>query len=361
MSEKDYYKILGVSKDASQEDVKAAFRRLAHQHHPDKAGGDVEKFKEINAAYQILSDPEKRKKYDQFGSAYEQMGGGSGGFGGFDFSQAGFGPGGIKFEFGDMGDIFGDLFGMGGGRRGGRQARGRDIETEVRLTFREAAFGVEKPLQLYRLVECGECGATGAEKGSKTVKCRDCGGSGRTIQMQQTILGSFRSERTCQTCGGDGNVPEKICRKCAGTGFAKGTRDITLKIPAGVSDGDVLRVAGEGEPGGKNVRPGDLHVRMAVSRDPRFERRGFDIVSRLEVPMHKAALGAEVEVETLDGAVELKIPAGTQSGAVFRLKGKGIPHLKKSGRGDHLIETVILTPTKLSRKQRKTLEEWDGL
>jgi len=373
MPSKDLYETLGVPKSASEEDIKRAFRKLAHQYHPDKQGGDAEKFKEINAAYQVLSDKSKRQQYDQFGTTFDQAG--AGGPGGFDFSQGfgGFGGqgGGIKFDFGDLGgagglgDIFGDIFGnaMGGsgGRGARRESRGRHIEMDAKLTFLESVFGAEKELSVHRHIVCPDCEGVGAEKGSKSVECVQCAGSGQVRVVQQSIFGSIQSVRSCPRCHGAGKVPEKICRRCGGDGIVKGHKDLTLKIPAGVSDGEVLRVSGEGEAAEHGGRSGDLYVTLRVASDRRFERRGFDIVSKLEVPMVLATLGGDASVETVDGRVDLKIPAGTQSGQVFRLKGRGVPQLKRSGRGDHLVEAVVLTPGKLSRGQRRALEDWDKL
>ncbi len=367
MPNKDLYETLGVPKSASEEDIKRAFRKLAHQYHPDKQGGDADKFKEINAAYQVLSDKAKRQQYDQFGTTFDQAG--AGGPGGFDFSQ-GFGPGGIKFDFGDLGggmgglgDIFGDIFGgaAGGGRGGRREARGRHIEMDAKLTFLESVFGAEKELRVHRHVVCPGCEGVGAEKGSKTIDCVQCGGSGQVRVVQQSIFGTIQRVQSCPRCHGAGKVPEKACRQCGGEGIVKGQRDLTLKIPAGVSDGEVLRVSGEGEAGEHGARSGDLYVTLRVAADNRFVRRGFDIHSKLEIPMVLAALGGSASVETVDGKVDVKIPAGTQSGQVFRLKGRGVPQLKRSGRGDHLVEAVVLTPGRLSRGQRRALEGWDNL
>ncbi len=366
MAKKDYYEILGVPKGASEEDIKRAFRKLAHQHHPDMKGGSAEKFKEINEAYQVLSDKTKRQQYDQFGTTFDQAGSaGPGGFGGFDFGQGfgGFRNGG-QFDFGDLGDLsemFGGIFGGSAGGRTARAARGRHIEMDLKLGFKEAVFGADKDVEVYRRVVCDVCGGSGAEPGSKTIDCVQCGGSGQVRVVQRTILGSIQTVSVCPRCQGSGKVPEKKCRQCGGDGVVKGVKKLSLKIPAGVSDGEVLRVSGEGEPGERGGRPGDLYVTLRVAADPRFTRQGFEILSKIEIPMSQAALGGTVAVETVDGPVELKIPAGTQPGQTFRLRGKGVPLLKKSGRGDHLAEISVAIPRKLTKEQRRILEDWDNI
>ncbi len=357
----DYYDILGVPKGASDEEIKRAFRKLAHQYHPDKPGGNADKFKKINEAYQTLGDAEKRKRYDQFGPAYEQMGGTGGGFGGFG------GPGGMRFDFGDLGDVFGDIFGgaggpfadaFGGGRSRTREKRGRNIEMDIQLSFTEAAFGQERTIKLSKEMTCDACQGTGAEPGSKLADCLQCGGTGQVSRLQQTILGTIQTATTCPKCGGAGKIPEKSCRKCGGEGLIKGVKELTVKVPAGINDGEVLRMTGEGEVVGRGGRPGDLYLNIRIKPDHRFTREGFDVHSQKKVSFAKAALGGTVGVETIDGEVELKIPAGTQPGTVFRLKGKGIPFLKRNGRGDHHVEVVVHVPEKLTREQRKMLEEW---
>lgn len=361
MPKKDLYEILGVPKEASEEDIKRAFRKLAHQYHPDKQGGDAEKFKEINAAYQVLGDKQKRQQYDQFGTTFDQSGAP-----GFDFSQGfgGFGQGGVKFDFGDvggLGDIFGDIFGGASGGGGRREARGRHIEMDVRLTFKEAVFGAEKEMRINRNLVCPDCEGTGAEKGSKSIDCVQCGGTGRVTQVQQTVFGTFQTARTCPRCQGRGKVAEKACHRCGGETIIKGSKELKLKIPAGVSDGEVLRVGGEGEPGEHGARAGDLYVNLRVAADPQFTRQGSDILSKMEISVPLAALGGTVAVETVDGKVDLKIPAGTQPGTVFRLRGKGVPQLRRSGRGDHLVEIGVAVPRKLTREQKRVLEQWDEL
>jgi len=351
----DYYDILGVPKGASDEDIKRAFRKLAHQYHPDKPGGNADKFKKINEAYQTLGNAEKRQRYDQFGPGYEQMGGGpGGGFGGFG------GANGMRFDFGDLGDVFGDIFGGGSPFGGGRQRekRGRNIEMDVILSFTEAAFGLERTIKLNKEMACDACQGDGAEPGSKTVDCLQCGGAGQVRRVQQTILGNIQTATTCPKCEGAGKVAEKPCRKCGGEGLVKGIKELSVKIPAGINDGEVLRMTGEGETVGRGGRPGDLYLNIRIKPDHRFTREGFDVHSQKKISFAKAALGGTISVETIDGEVELKIPAGTQPGSVFRLKGKGIPFLKRSGRGDHHVEVTVHVPEKLTREQRKMFEEW---
>jgi molecular chaperone DnaJ len=350
---RDYYDILGVAKNASDDDIKRAFRKLAHEHHPDKPGGNVEKFKEINAAYQALGDAEKRRRYDQFGHAAENMGGAGGNpFGGF-------GGQGQQFDMNDLGDIFGDMFGMGGQARGGGRRgppQGGNIQMDVTITFAESAFGVSKDLRVYKTLRCEDCDASGAEKGTKRVSCSQCNGSGQMRQVRQTILGAMQVQTTCSKCGGEGSQPEKACKRCTGT--TKGEREISLQIPAGIDDGEVLRVTGEGEAAARGGRPGDLFLNVRVKADVRFEREGFDVRSVVDIPVSLAALGGTVSAETVDGAVDLKIPAGTQPGTLFRLRNKGITHLRRSGRGDHIVTVNVRIPRKLSREQKKALEDW---
>lgn len=346
---KDYYHILGVDKKASAEDLKKAFRALAHKHHPDKPGGNVEKFKEINEAYQALGDAEKRAKYDQFGSAaFDGSGGGGpnpfGGGGGFDFS--GFQGGGFE----DLGDIFGGMF--GGGRQ--RQQRGNDIQVDVDLSFKDAVFGVDRPVSLTKPSTCVRCGGVGGEPGSKMKSCHDCGGKGIKNVTQRTILGNVQTRVSCPSCDGEGEIPEKPCTECQGSGVARRKVSLTVTIPAGTDDGVVYRVRGEGE-AMRGGQAGDLLVRVHVEPDPRFEREGSTVYSSAKIGFTQAALGDDIDVETLDGTVELKIPAGTQGGAQFRLRGKGVP--SRSGRGDQVVTVEVVTPTKLSREQRELLEK----
>ncbi|MBI5037191.1 MAG: molecular chaperone DnaJ [Candidatus Kerfeldbacteria bacterium] len=359
---KDLYEILGVAKGATQDEIKKAYRKLAHQHHPDKQGGDEAKFKEINGAYQVLSDPERRQRYDQFGSQYEQAAGARGqGFSWEDFARAAGGAQGgqrVEYDFGDFGDIFGDIFGFGRrGGRGSRRSAGQDIQTTLTLTFREAVFGTEEVVELYKQVVCDHCQGNGAEPGAKIETCSTCGGRGQVEQVQQTILGAFRTAAVCSSCQGEGKKASKQCKQCGGDGRVRASEKIKVKIPAGIQEGESIRVSGKGEAGGRGAHPGDLYITMRVEPDPVFERKDDDILSTLEISFSQAALGDKVPVETLDGEVILKIPAGTQSGKVFRLGDKGVPHLRSRGRGDQLVTVQVVTPTKLSRKQKQLLEE----
>ena len=365
---KDYYHVLGVSKSASQDDVKAAFRKLAHQYHPDKPTGNEAKFKEINEAYQIVGDPEKRRKYDQFGSAaFEGNAGFSGGHGfngaGFDFS----GFQGAGFE--DLGDMFGDMFGFGGGRSSGsrkRKPKGSDVQIDLDLSFRDSVFGADKEVTLSKFDACERCGGLGAEPGTKMNDCSDCGGKGVKVVSQRTILGTFQTKVACPSCEGEGKIPEKRCTTCHGDGVTRGKKTLAIHVPAGVETGNVLRVRG----GGEAVRggtAGDLFVRLHVKNDTRFSREGSTIYSTLRVGFTQAALGASVETETVDGPTTVIIEAGTQGGTEIRVRNKGVvigggsdfAKASSDRRGDHVFVVEVVTPTKLSREQKKLLEELD--
>jgi molecular chaperone DnaJ len=349
---KDYYDILGVKKGASAEELQKAYRGLAHKYHPDKSSGDEKKFKEINEAYQVLKDPQKRSQYDQFGQTFDQRGGGGAGFGGFeDFSSA-FGGQAGGFNF-DLGDLFGGAF--GGGQRGGQSKTGGDIEVELTIAFRDAAFGVEKKITIDKQVHCDVCKGDGAEPGSAIKTCTTCKGSGT---VARTIAFGIAMQAPCTTCHGAGKMPEKPCKHCKGRGIVRGEKVLTLKIPAGIDDGQSMRVSGEGQAGEHGARPGDLYVRIQVVPDPVFKRKGFDVYTSAEVSFAQAALGDKIDVETLDGPVSLKITEGTQSGTQFRLRDHGVPHLQGKGRGDQYVQVIVKTPTQLSRKQRKLLEEF---
>lgn len=364
---KDYYDILAVSKSASPDEIKKAFRKLAHEYHPDKAGGDEKKFKEINEAYQVLSNLEKRQQYDQFGTTFEQAQrqGGFTGFNGFrdfsNFADAFRSGGGQQFEFdlGDFGDIFEDLGGMFGfgsqrkARRAGAR-RGSDIEVNINLDFQQAVFGAEKIIELNKEVGCSNCGGSGAEPGSELIECPTCRGRG---QVAQNIGFGINLAATCPACGGAGQRQAKLCSQCRGQGRLKEMRKIKVKIPAGIASGQAIRLASEGQAGVRGGPAGDLYVRVQVLSDDNFERQGDDLLVKLPISFTQAALGAKIEIQTLDGAVRLKIPEGTQTGKVFRLRGHGVPHLHSSGRGDLLVEVVVQTPTRLSRRQKEILRE----
>ncbi|MEI7742085.1 MAG: molecular chaperone DnaJ [bacterium] len=355
---KDYYSILGVAKGASEDEIKNAFRKLAHQHHPDKQGGDALKFKEINEAYQVLGNKDKRAKYDQFGSAaFDGSGGGgpgAGGFGGF----GGFNPNdfqNINVDFGDLGDTLGNMFGFGGSRGGGggreRSTRGSDIEVDLDLTFKEAAFGVAKEVGIYKGVRCDRCAGGGVEPGSKMNKCSTCDGKGRVQTAARPIFGVMQSVRDCSECDGRGEKPEKSCSSCRGTGVKKEQTRITLRIPAGVDEGGIMKIRGEGEAGPHGGSQGDLYIKLHVIADKQFDREGNTVFSDHAIGFTQAALGDTIKVETIHGFEDLKIPAGTQSHTEFKLKGKGIG-------GDHHIVTIIVeVPEKVSREQRKLIED----
>lgn len=357
---KNYYNILGVEKGANDEEIKKAYRKLAHKYHPDKEGGDEAKFKEINEAYQILSDKQKRAQYDQFGSTFEGAGqGGAGGFGGFDFSGFGNGAGGFGFE-GDLGDIFGDIFGGGGGRRA-RQERGQDISVDVELSLEEVLQDIEREIKIYVSSSCDRCSGTGAEPGTKLEKCKTCDGRGYIQKQHRTMLGVFAQTEMCPDCQGTGERPEKNCTKCGGDGRVKEEKIIKVKIPAGIADGQTIRISNQGEAGfrpgaGKSVA-GDLYVTVHIRNHPLFERQGDDLYYTLDVNFTQAALGDNVAIQTLRKKIKLKIPSGIQTGKIIKIKGEGMPHLQGRGEGDIYVVVQVRTPEKLSRRQKEILEE----
>lgn len=344
---KDYYAILGVKKDASEDEIKKAFRRLAHEHHPDK-GGDQQKFKDANEAYQILGDKTKRATYDQFGSAaFEQGGfGGAQGFSGFD---------GFNVNIEDFGDILGNMFGMGG--RGGRgPKRGQDIETEVVLGFLESVTGAKKKIKLYKHDSCFACKGNGAEPGTKIDTCKTCQGKGQIAQSVRTMFGTMQSAVVCPECGGQGSRPSQVCKRCSGAGIERKTKELEIDVPAGIADGETLKLAGEGEHPGFGGRPGDLYLRINVQSHPMFDREGNNILSLARVPYSTLVLGGKFDIETVDGKGTLTIPATTEPGTVFKLRGKGFPSLRSHGRGDHLVTVQPLVQRKLSTEQRHAIE-----
>ncbi len=359
---KDYYKVLGVEKTASADEIKKAFRKLAHQYHPDKQGGNEDKFKEVNEAYQVVGNEEKRKQYDQFGADFQQQGGFGGGAGWDDFMRAARGgggqAGGFNFDMGgmDLGDLFGGMFGSSRGGQG-RSRRGNDIQVDVQLEFREAAFGVEKEIRLTKNNNCDVCSGSGAEPGSSLKTCTECKGSGQVRRVQQTILGAMQTVGACRTCSGQGQMAEKKCKHCGGDGVVRSESKYNVKIPAGINDGESIRLSGYGESGGVGAQAGDLYVQIHVRADSRFERDGFDNHSRAHISYPQAVLGDTIEVDTLDGTKKVVIPEGTHSGQSIRLKALGIPYLQRSGRGDHYVHVVIDVPKKVSRTAKKLLEE----
>ncbi|HEU5114621.1 MAG TPA: molecular chaperone DnaJ [Candidatus Paceibacterota bacterium] len=358
---KDYYKTLGVEKNASQDDIKKAFRKLAHQYHPDKQGGNAEKFKEVNEAYSVLSDEQKRKQYDTFGSA----GPGGAGFGGqgfnpndfgFDFSgfrQGGFGNGGVEF---DLGDIFGDFF---GGSRRERTKRGSDIQVDLDITFEESIFGAEKLITLNKMSVCAECAGTGAKKGTKMKTCHTCAGKGKVTEIKRSIIGSFQTTRTCETCHGSGKEPEEKCPICRGAGVQKRNQEIKAKIPPSVEEGEMIRLSGAGEAiaGGES---GDLYLRLHVKKHPLFRKEGFDLSTDISVKLTDALLGASHPLKTLDGEIVIKVPEGVSNGEILRVKGKGVPTTsrgKDGHRGDLLVNVRVTMPRKLSKEAKKAIEQ----
>jgi len=359
---KDYYEILGVSKNATQEELKKAYRKLALKYHPDKGGSkeDEAKFKEINQAYSVLSVPEKRKQYDQFGEAGPKMGGANVNW---EDMMRGFGgnTGGYNVNFEDLGgfgDIFGDIF--GGGSRTRRPQKGADLETSMTIDFDEAVKGVTREIVIDKYNECSHCSGSGAEPGSKIETCKTCGGSGQIKRARQTMFGTIAQTTVCDTCGGSGKVPDKKCSRCHGEGRLKERVGVKVKVPAGINSGQTIRLAGKGEAGKAGTPAGDLYLTILVRSDKRFARDGANIHSETEITFPQAALGTTVDVETVSGKVKLKIPSGTQSGKVFRLSEKGMPHLNREGHGDHFVTVNVKTPTRLSRKQRKLLEDFDS-
>jgi molecular chaperone DnaJ len=350
---KDYYKILGLEKGASKDEVKKAFRKLAAIHHPDKKTGDEAKFKEISEAYAVLSDDKKKAEYDTYGHAYQNAGGNQpgGGFGGFnwqDFAQAQGQSG--SFEF-DLGDIF-EQFGFGGGRQ--QQARGRDISIDIELSFKDAIFGMTRKILLTKNNICVTCEGTGAKKGTEMTECKTCNGNGKVREVRQSVMGSFQTVKECSVCRGIGKIPKERCGDCAGTGIKRGEDEIEINIPAGIQNGEMIRMTGRGEaiPHGQT---GDLYVKIHVKPHPTIKREGSTLISPLHLKLSDALLGSTYHVETLDGSVDIKIPAGVKHGEMLRIKGKGVP--LDSRRGDFMVKVSIDMPQKLSRKAKQLIEE----
>ncbi len=353
---KDYYETLGVNKQASKDEIKKAFHKLAHKYHPDKNKGDDSKFKEVNEAYQTLSDEQKRAQYDRFGFAGPNMGGGQGygqqgGFGGFDFS--GFQQqGGADFDMGDLGDIFGEFFG-GGGRRA-QARRGRDISTEIDLSFEESIFGVKRSILLTKQSICDTCSGSGAKVGTKMDTCKTCNGQGQIREMKRSILGTFETRRECETCHGSGKIPHEKCATCHGAGVLKKQEEISVAIPAGINNGEMVRMTGMGE-AIKGAQAGDLYIKINVKSHPIFKRDGSNLTMDLNIKLSDALLGMTHKLLTLDGTLDVKIPEGISHGELLRVKGKGVPSGR--GRGDIIIRILVKTPTKLSKNARELVEK----
>ena len=357
---RDYYEVLGVDKNADDAAIKKAYRALAKKYHPDMNPGDAEaekKFNEASEAYAILSDPEKKRQYDQYGhAAFEGGAGGAGGFGGFDFNSA---------DFGDIfGDIFGDLF--GGGRRGTRAnngpMKGANLRTSVRITFEEAVFGVDKEIELTLKDECTTCRGTGAKPGTSPETCPKCGGKGQVVFSQQSFFGTVRNVQTCPDCGGSGKIVKEKCTDCHGSGYIANRKKIQVSIPAGIDNGQSVRIREKGEPGVNGGPRGDLLVEVIVQRHPIFQRQDYNIYSTVPVSFAVAALGGEVVIDTVDGKVIYDVKAGTQTDTKVRLKGKGVPSLRnKEVRGDHYVTLVVQVPDKLSHEAKELLKQFDAV
>lgn len=354
MAKQDYYEVLGITKDASADEIKKAFRKAAVKYHPDKEGGDEAKFKEANEAYEVLKDPTKRQRYDQFGHA--GVGGGAAGGGNPFEGFGGFNGQGMHFDFGDggLGDLFGSFFGGGASQRRSEDM-GRDVQTDLTLTFEEAVFGVEKTLHVTMNDVCSHCKGNRAEPGFELKTCDICKGSGQVVQQMNTIFGAIQQAAVCRNCSGRGKIPEKPCSVCKATGVERTKQEITVKIPAGIDDGAVIRLREHGE-AAANGNKGDLYVQINVKAHKHFTREGDIILSNQHIEMVDAALGTEIQVETVDGPVTMKVPAGTQSGSDFKLSGHGVPNLRGDNRGAHIVTILVDTPTNLSKPQKEALE-----
>jgi molecular chaperone DnaJ len=352
---KDYYEMLGVPRNATQDDIKRAFRKLAHKYHPDKTTGDEAKFKELNEAYQILSDKQKRAEYDAYGSTFTNARGGGAGFedawraGGFgNFAQGG-------APDVDFGDLFEGIFGGGmNADMGARTRRGSDISVDIQITFSESIFGTERKIVLTKVGLCDTCGGSGGKPGTQTKQCEACGGKGRLREEKRSFFGAFASVRECDRCYGKGTVPSEPCTTCHGHGVMRKAEDISVRIPSGVEGGEMLRLSGRGEavPGGI---PGDLYVKIHVEKDLHFRREGANLVTTLDIKLSDALLGAEYGIKTLDGEIKIKVPAGVSFGELLRVKGKGVP-IDRGARGDLLVKVDIKLPSKISGKTRKLIE-----
>ena len=358
MSSEDLYSVLGVSRGASDDEIKKAYRKLAKKYHPDLNKGDKnaeEKLKNVNRAYEILSDKQKRAQYDQFGSTDQN-------FGGFEGSSGGFGGGfsGFDSDF-DLGDIFGSFFGGFGGASRSKNAsrRGSDVGISIFISFEEAAFGCKKTVRYQRIVRCGACSGTGAKNGTSRTKCRTCGGSGQILMGQRTPFGTIQTSQVCNSCGGSGEVIENPCSVCGGNGRVRTTESLEIQVPSGIDGGQTLNVRGKGNAGFNGGTTGDLHVEINISPHPIFSRKDNNVYCDIPITFVQAALGGSVTVPTLDGKAEYNIPEGAQPGDVFRLRGKGIPFIHGNGRGDQLVRVIIEIPRNMSQEQKDLLKKFE--
>ncbi len=362
MANKDYYEVLGLGHNASTDEIKKAFHKLAHKYHPDKKGGDESKFKEINEAYQILSDERKRRAYDTHGAGWNSNGGATGGgfsgqeAGGWDFSNFGgfAGQAGQDGASWDLGDLFGEFFNGGRGGAAGNR-RGRDISVDIQIPFADSIFGSERTVLISKIGVCEHCKGTGGEPGATLKKCETCNGQGKIHETRRSFLGSFASVRECGSCLGRGEVPVERCSTCGGHGVVKRNEEIRIAIPAGIQDGEMIRMTGRGEAVARGTT-GDLYVKVHVERHKVFQRDGENLVMNLSVKLSDALLGAEYKVETLDGAINVKIPEGVSPGEILRVKGRGVP-ISQSRRGDLYLKVSINIPPKLSRKAQKLIQD----
>ena len=357
---RDYYEVLGVDRNASEDEIKKAYRQAAKKYHPDLNPGDKNaeaKFKEVNEAYEVLSDREKKARYDQYGHAGVDPNFGAGG------AYGGSGFGGFSGDFGDLGDLFGSIFGGGfGGRRASPNAprRGGDVRLNLNLTFEEAAKGCKKTVRVSVIENCADCSGTGARKGTSPETCPTCHGHGSVVQIQRTPFGQMQTQRVCERCRGTGKIVKDPCPTCSGKGKVRRSRDLEVTVPAGIDDGQILSLGGRGDAGVNGGPAGDLHITVSVRPHPLFERHGYDVYCEEPVTFVQAALGGEIEVPTLDGKVNLKIREGTQPGDEYKLKGRGIPILRSTGRGDQYVRIKVEVPRSLNGEQKKKLQELDG-
>lgn len=353
---KNYYEILGVNKNASKEEIKKAFRVLAHKYHPDKNNGDDKKFKEVNEAYQILSDDKKRANFDRFGSSDMggfSQGGQNGGFGGFDFS--GFGQNGEGFDMGDLSDIFGDFFGGGMGRSNQRVRKGKDLTVEINITFEESIFGTTKEIIINKKSICDSCNGSGAKKGTKMNTCKMCNGQGQVREIKRSIFGNISNVKTCEVCSGSGQIPSEKCNDCNGTGIRKKEEKIKINIPAGINIGEMIKMNGMGEAvsGGKS---GSLYVKININPHSIYKRQGLNLIMELSIKLSDSLLGMVYKLKTLEGnIIEVKIPEGIKHGEFLRVRGKGVP--SSLGRGDIIIHIKVNLPSKISRKAKDIIEK----